>query len=159
MSKPRAREEFADPATRGPVFTVRFMLTLLLVVLGIAWIAYYYLVVRVPPTGAPPTGAGDEPGGPAFMADLGRWNYGIGLGAVMLGLVISAHRSTPLGRGQGVVVGMLGSFLLGLVWIITFYVFSNDLSPIPVMNDLVNWNLGVGVGFMAVGFAFATRWE
>ena len=154
MSKPRARDDFVDPATRGPVFTIRFLLALLLVAAGVAWIAYYYLVVRVPPTVAE-----GDPGGPAFVADLGRWNYGIGFGALMLGLVLSANRSTPLGRGRGVVVGMLGSFLVGLAWIITYYIFSNDLSAIPVMNDLLNWNLGVGVGFMAVGFAFATRWE
>ena len=44
----------------------------------------------------------------------------------MLGLVVSAHPSTPLGRGRGVVVGMLGCFLIGLLWICTFYVFSDD---------------------------------
>jgi hypothetical protein len=28
-----------------------------------------------------------------------------------------------------------------------------------VMKDLGNYNLLVGVGFMAVGFTFATKWE
>ena len=54
----------------------------------------------------------------------------------MVGLAISAHPSTPLGRGRGVVVGMLGCFLIGLLWICTYYVFSNDLSALPVINDL-----------------------
>ena len=63
----------------------------------------------------------------------------------MLGLVISAHPSTPLGRGRGVVVGMLGCFLVGLLWICTFYVFSNDISNIPVFNDLGQYNLVVGI--------------
>jgi hypothetical protein len=54
---------------------------------------------------------------------------------------------------------MLGCFLLGLIWICTFYVFSNDPSKIPVMNDLDQFNLVVGIGFMAVGFTFATHWE
>ena len=76
-----------------------------------------------------------------------------------LGLIISAHPKTPLGRGRGVVVGMLGCFLVGLVWICTFYVFSNDLSPVPVMNDLGQKNLIVGIALMATGFVFATRWE
>ena len=49
-----------------------------------------------------------EPGSPAFMADLGNWNYLIGFGLFLLGLAVSAHPSTPLGRGRGVVVGMLG---------------------------------------------------
>ena len=77
----------------------------------------------------------------------------------MLGLMISAHPSTPLGRGRGVVVGMLACFLIGLLWICTFYVFSDDLSNLWVMNDLGQWNLVVGIAFMAVGFSFATKWE
>ena len=49
MSKPKAkRQDLLDPI-QGPVFTVRFLLALLLMVGGIAWIAYYYLAVRVDP--------------------------------------------------------------------------------------------------------------
>ena len=63
-------------------------------------------------------------------------------------------------HGRGVVVGMLGCFLLGLLWICTYYVFSNDkLADIPVMNDLNQYNLVVGIAFMAVGFTYATKWE
>ena len=58
-----------------------------------------------------------------------------------------------------VVVGMLGCFLVGLIWICTFYVFSDDLSSLWVMNDLGQWNLVVGIAVMAVGFSFATKWE
>jgi hypothetical protein len=124
--------------------------------LGIAWIAYYYIVVRVDPTVVPAPKAGS----PAFMADLKRWNYAIGFGLLFLGLLISAHPDTPLGRGRGVVVGMLACFLIGLLWICTFYVLSGDQLPkVPVFNDLNQFNLMVGIGFMAVGFAFATRWE
>src|SRR5688572_6831354 len=123
--------------------------------IGIAWIVYYYVAVRVDPTVVPAPKAG----GPGFMADLGGWNYVIGFGLLMLGLAVSAAPSTPLGRGRGVVVGMLACFLIGLIWICTFYVFSNDPSNIPVMNDLEQYNLLVGISFMAVGFTFATRWE
>ena len=49
MSKPKAkRPEFIDPES-GPVFSARFLLTLVLAVVGIAWIVYYYAVVRVDP--------------------------------------------------------------------------------------------------------------
>jgi hypothetical protein len=137
------------------VFSVRFALALLLVVVGIAWIAYYYLAVRVDPTVLPAPKAGS----PKFMADLKDWNYLIGFGALMLGLMISAHPGTPLGRGRGVVVGMLGCFLIGLIWICTFYVISNDVSKVAIFNDLGQYNLLVGISFMAVGFTFATRWE
>lgn len=126
----------------------------MLVLAGIAWMAYYYLQVRVDPAANPPP----PPGSPAFMADLKDWNYAVGFAAIFLGLIVSSHSSTPLGRGQGVVVGMLGCFLLGLAWICTFYVFSNDLSPVPLMNDLGQLNLLVGIGFMGLGFAFATKW-
>ena len=140
---------------RGPIFTPRFIVALVMMVLGIAWIAYYYIAVRVDPTAFPVPDAGS----PKFMADLGNWNYVIGFGLLLAGLVVSAHPSTPLGRGRGVVVGMLACFLIGLIWICTYYVFSNDISDIPVMNDLGQKNLFVGIGFMAVGFTFATRWE
>ncbi len=154
MSKPKAKQEYGDVAT-GPVITPRFIVAIVLAVLGIAWIVYYYAAVRVDPTLIP----APEPGSPAFMADLGNWNYLIGFGLLLLGLGVSAHPHTPLGRGRGVVVGMLACFLIGLIWICTYYVFSDDPSSIPVMNDLEQYNLVVGIAFMAVGFTFATRWE
>ena len=153
MSRPKAkRQEFIDPES-GPIFSVRFLLALALVVIGIAWVIYFYAVVRVDPI------KGGKAGGPSFMADWGHWNYLVGFGLFFLGLLIAAHPSTPLGRGRGVVVGMLGCFLLGLLWISTFYVVSNNIDPIPIMNDLGQKNLFVGITFMAVGFAYATRWE
>lgn len=151
MSKLKANDPFAEP--RKPVATARTVIAGLLVVLGIAWIIYYYAVVRIEPF------SDATPGDPKFMADLGNWNYLIGFGAFFLGLAISAHPSTPMGRGRGVVVGMLGCFILGLLWICTFYVISDDPSSVWVFNDLGQKNLFVGIGFMAIGFTFATRWE
>jgi uncharacterized membrane protein len=56
------------------------------------------------------------------------------------------------------VVGMLGCFLIGLIWIVVYYMTGNDLA-IPLMSSLGQYNLVVGIGFMAVGFVYATRWE
>jgi hypothetical protein len=156
VAKLRAQQQrFVDP-DRGPLLSVRFVLVVLLMLIGIAWIVFYYTVVRVDPTALTP----QKQGGPSFMGDMGRWNYVVGFGLFFLGLLISAHPSTPLGRGRGVVVGMLSCFLLGLVWICTFYVLSGDQLPkVAVFNDLDQWNLVVGIAFMAVGFSFATRWE
>ena len=142
--------DFDDP-TRGPVVTPRFVIALVLMVAGIAWMAYYYIAVSAE--------FPDKAGQPRFMADLGDWNYVIGFGLFFLGLAISAHPSTPLGRGRGVVVGMLGCFVIGLIWICVYYIFSNDISQVPLFNDLGQYNLLIGIGFMAVGFSFATRWE
>jgi len=116
-----------------------------LIVAGIAWVAYYVWKVL-------------EDGSPKAVADLGDWNFLIGFGALFLGLMLAAHPRTPLGRGRGVVVGMLGSFLIGLLWIIVYYVTSQDAS-IPVFRELGNYNLLVGIGFMTTGFVYATRWE
>ncbi len=154
--KSAASDSF-DPE-RGPVLSVRFVIALTLVVLGVAWIVYYYAGVR--PEGEF-DGAGEALGakGPQALQDLGDWNYLIGFGAFFLGLIIAAHPSTPLGRGRGVVVGMLGCFGLGLAWICVFYAIANDTSAVPVFDDLGQKNLMVGIAFMAVGFTFATRWE
>jgi drug/metabolite transporter (DMT)-like permease len=143
----------------GPLVTPRSILALVLIVLGIAVVVYYYIVVRPGPDDIDPKTFEPVYGGFGFFADLQKWTYVIGFGAILVGLVVAAHPSTPLGRGRGVVVGMLGCFLIGLLWICTYYVFSNDLSDVPVFNDLGQYNLMVGIGFMAVGFTFATRWE
>jgi len=154
------QQQFIDPE-RGPVFTARFITALVLIVLGIAWIVYYYVAVRADPNSFDKSGNPVGPSGPGFMGDLGQWNYVIGFGLFFLGLILSAHPSTPLGRGRGVVVGMLGCFLIGLAWICLYYVMSGQSweDNIPVLNDLGQYNLVVGIAFMAVGFTFATRWE
>jgi len=149
------QSQFADP-DRGPLFSARFLVAVVMMVVGIAWIVFYYFVVRPDPDAIPPA----KPGGPAFMGDLEKWNYAIGFGLFFIGMLVAAHPSTPLGRGRGVVVGMLACFLLGLLWICTFYVISGDnLHKVAVFNDLDQWNLVVGIAFMAVGFSYATRWE
>jgi drug/metabolite transporter (DMT)-like permease len=136
------------------LFTPRFVIALVLILAGIGWLVFYYVQARGNPLAFPPV-----EGTPKAIADLGDWNYAIGFGLLLVGLMVSAHPSTPLGRGRGVVVGMLGCFLIGLLWICTFYVFSDDLSKLPIFNDLGQWNLVVGIAFMAVGFSFATKWE
>jgi hypothetical protein len=116
----------------------------ILVALGIAWIVVYQ------------TAAGS--GALGWMADLGRWNFVIGFGLLFIGLAAAANPGTPLGRGQGVVVGMLACFVIGLAWIVVYYVFAQSGS-VPLLRDLGQYNLVVGIGFMAVGFVYATHWE
>lgn len=155
MPKPSARKPTVL-ASGYETSVVRTAVAALLVVLGIAWMAVYYTVAR---DAALAIEGAKKPSNPIpFMADLEKWNYLIGFLLIFLGLAVSAHKLTPLGRGRGVVVGMLGCFLLGLVWIVLFYFVGQDTS-VPVMNDLGQYNLMVGIGFMAVGFTFATKWE
>lgn len=148
MSKPTPRSQ-SGIAPAAPISAVRTGIAAALVVLGIVWIVVYL-------------NAGIDAGEGAalgWMAALERWNFLVGFVLIFLGLGVAAHPSTPLGRGRGVVIGMLSCFLIGLFWICTYYVVSDDPSAIPVMNDLGQYNLMLGIAFMAVGFSFATRWE
>lgn len=139
VTRPPAGSTLAPGRTRA--LSVRTIVSVVLVVVGIAWIAVY---------------AASTPG---WMAGIGRWNYTIGFVLVLLGLGAAAHPSTPLGRGRGVVVGMLFCFLFGLAWILVYYFVGDHLVDVPVMRDLGNYNLVVGIGFMAAGFTYATHWE
>ena len=46
--------------------------------------------------------------------------------------------------------------LLGVAWLITFYVAGQS---IPFMSDLGNWNILIGMGGMAAAFGLATLWK
>jgi hypothetical protein len=50
---------------------------------------------------------------------------------------------------------MFGFMLLGLVWIIVFYVSQGTL-PMPALGS---WNILVGFGIAFIGFLMTTRWR
>ena len=127
------------------VSVARTVAAAVIAALGIAWMVVY---INVAQDGQQLT----------WMGELERWNFLIGFGLLFLGLAIAAHPDTPLGRGRGVVVGMLACFLIGLIWIVVYYMTGQDLA-IPLMKELGQYNLVVGIGFMAVGFVYATKWE
>lgn len=152
-SRIRRRDADLGAAPASPTSVVRTGLCLVLALLGIAWLVVYT-------AGAAPDDLGVAPtkGLMGQLADLGHWNYLIGFGLLLLGLALAAHPSTPLGRGRGVVIGMLGCFLVGLVWIVVYYV-TGSITDVPLVTDLAQYNLVVGIGFFAVGFVYATHWE
>jgi hypothetical protein len=157
VSKPSARKPTVLASGYQTSIT-RTAIAVLLVVLGIAWIVVYVNFAKEAAQFQAVPGL-KKPDNPLpWMADLERWNYMIGFGLIFLGLIVSANKLTPLGRGRGVVIGMLGCFLIGLIWIVTFY-FVSQSGNVPVMQELEQYNLLVGIGFMAVGFTFATKWE
>jgi hypothetical protein len=51
---------------------------------------------------------------------------------------------------------MFGLMILGLAWIIVFYVSGSLQLPVP---SLSNWNILVGFGILFVGFLMTTRWR
>ncbi len=50
---------------------------------------------------------------------------------------------------------MVTAFLIGLLWIVTFYV-TQTRYPIPGIGA---WNMIVGFSFIGVGFSLATKWR
>ncbi|MEY4457507.1 MAG: hypothetical protein RL431_132 [Actinomycetota bacterium] len=50
---------------------------------------------------------------------------------------------------------MFGFMLVGLAWIITYYVSQAQLPIAP----LAQWNILIGFGLMFVGFVMTTRWH
>jgi hypothetical protein len=145
VSQRPARNKPAEVDAGDGISVVRTVVAALLVAVGVAWMVVYLNVAQ----------DGEQL---TWMGDLMRWNLLIGFVLIFLGLVVAANPATPLGRGRGVVVGMLGCFLIGLIWIVVYYMTGSDL-PIPLMSSLGQYNLVVGIGFMAVGFVYATRWE
>jgi hypothetical protein len=62
-----------------------------------------------------------------------------------------AAPSSPLYLGI-----MLGFFLLGLVWLVTYYLWG---SHIPFLADLGNWNFAIAFGLLVVGLIMTMRWR
>lgn len=51
---------------------------------------------------------------------------------------------------------MLGTMLLGLLWLVVNYLAGPD---IPVMADLGSWNFLIGFTLMIVGLLMTMRWR
>lgn len=50
---------------------------------------------------------------------------------------------------------MVAGFIIGLFWIVTFYVTQTKY-PVP---NIGAWNMVIGFGFIGIGFGLATRWR
>ena len=64
-------------------------------------------------------------------------------------------KATRLGSPPWLVPVMVGCFVLGLLWVVVYYVTQTDY-PIGAIGL---WNMGIGFGLIIVGFALATRWK
>lgn len=64
-------------------------------------------------------------------------------------------RAQKIGNPPWFVPVMLGLMLIGLVWVVTFYITKQQY---PVASWGM-WNLGAGFAFILVGFAMTTRWK
>ena len=51
---------------------------------------------------------------------------------------------------------MLGLMVLGLIWVVIYYISGANQYPVPALE---RWNLAVGFGLMLAGFLMTTRWR
>jgi hypothetical protein len=61
----------------------------------------------------------------------------------------------PLESPRWLAPVMVANFLIGLFWIVIFYVTQTRF-PIP---DIGAWNMIIGFSFVGVGFSLATKWR
>lgn len=50
---------------------------------------------------------------------------------------------------------MLGLMIVGLLWVVVFYLVPGNTVPLPIGS----WNLVVGLGIVMAGFMMSTRWR
>ncbi len=62
----------------------------------------------------------------------------------------------PVSGGRWVVPTMLALLLLGLAWIVVYYLAGER---VPVMSDLSGYNILIGMGLICAGFVVSTRWR
>lgn len=71
----------------------------------------------------------------------------------------SSTSTTPvhIGPKPWVAPAMVASLLIGLIWIVVFYLAGNDIGFMRSIGNL--GNVAIGFGFIGVGFALSTRWR
>ena len=67
----------------------------------------------------------------------------------------SKPAKAKVGNPQWFVPVMLTLMVVGLLWIVVFYITSQSY---PI-SSIGRWNLGIGFGLMLSGFAMTTRWR
>ncbi len=74
----------------------------------------------------------------------------------------AAFTAPPTGRKPARIAGarwiapaMCTCWILGLAWIVVYYIAPD----MKYLSELGNWNLVVGMVFIAFGFVLSTKWE
>ncbi len=70
-----------------------------------------------------------------------------------------AAKKERTGNPAWLVPVMLGLMVLGLVWIVTYYLTAGRAGggfPIPPLGA---WNLGIGFAMIIAGFGLTTQWK
>ena len=69
---------------------------------------------------------------------------------------VTAPQPVILDNRRWLVPTMVGFFLLGLAWMVVFYL-GGSIEPFRSLGSL--WSVLIGFGFLGVGFSLATRWR
>lgn len=66
-------------------------------------------------------------------------------------------KKETVGNPRWLVPTMLTLFIVGILWVVTFYLTSGGLRlPIPALGQ---WNIAAGFALILVGFGLSTRWK
>lgn len=63
------------------------------------------------------------------------------------------------GSRQWVVPTFVTVGLLGVLWLVVYYITASTAIDVPVMTALGSWNVLIGMGGMAAAFVIATFWK
>ena len=69
--------------------------------------------------------------------------------------VESTGKAAPGPSPRWLVPVMLACLILGLLWIVAYYL----VGDLPVLSALGNWNMLIGFGLIMIGFGLSTRWR
>lgn len=67
----------------------------------------------------------------------------------------ASRKAVRIGSRRWVAPLMVACWLIGLAWIVVYYLAPN----LKYMDQLGNWNLLIGMVLIAFGFVLSTRWE
>ena len=113
-------------------------------------------------TGSDFPGIGEVP----VLFGLGKWNYAFVAVLALAAMSVADRTRPPRAPGEPgttanrwAAPAMLASGIIGLLWIVVFYVISGTDATIPIYSDLGQWNIVIGMGFILAAFGFAMKWE
>lgn len=61
----------------------------------------------------------------------------------------------PTASPRLLVPAMITFFVVGLLWIVLYYVAPD----MPVIGQFGGWNMVIGFGFILIGFGLSTKWR
>ncbi len=68
------------------------------------------------------------------------------------------HVATP-GSRQWVAPAFIALGLIGVAWLVVYYITASTGIDVPLMSAIGGWNIVIGMGCMAGAFALSTLWK